>query len=698
MTYLEDNNISREEIEERFALARERIGQIAAGQADEIKPPLSDYFIKTARFLDHAGRTYDMIVSDHWKDLSMDDLASENEDFYRDVRPDHYKYSYANPAYAVEILGKEFGRILSFLYTELRSVRSWIFEEDLFRVTILFELFLEIYHIFFDEEVTYRKVRDAIYWFLFDYAPVWVGGRVREALDPELRTITDIVMQSDLNDLRYLYAYGDYISQNELEAARFLNSIPQERVEEIAEAFAEGYRMGFELKGVDLSKKETVNVRFPVGFERVIRAAILRFEGMGLKPVIFRPALNTLKKNRNHRIGSCSTPANPQYDYDHRFDDAIYLDKRMVDRKIASMESAYEKYADLAAVHAGPAVFEVFGEDPFQPVSKPEAYRLSERQMDLHIEYSTLANQLVNRYINQEERSFTIISYPIPAIGDRFEEIFKAIHKVNTLDHDRYLKIQQKMIDVLDGAQYVKIMGQGDNMTNLTIALSYLDNEETQTKFENCLADVNIPLGEVFTSPKLYGTEGLLHVQSVYLNGLHYQDLKIRFEDGMVKEYACGNYADPEEGRRFIVENLLYDRETLPMGEFAIGTNTTAYVVSQKYDLAGKLPILIAEKTGPHIALGDTCYAYSEDVKVLNPDGKEMIARDNECSAMRETDVKKAYFNCHTDITIPYEDIGRLVAVRSDRVEIPIILGGRFVLEGTLELNEPFSDEEERRM
>ena len=54
---------------------------------------------------------------------------------------------------------------------------------------------------------------------------------------------------------------------------------------------------------------------------------------MGLKPVIYREALNTLNKRQNLRIGYISSDPNPQYGYDHRFDNAIYLDKRMVDRK-----------------------------------------------------------------------------------------------------------------------------------------------------------------------------------------------------------------------------------------------------------------------------------------------------------------------------------------------------------------------------
>ena len=63
------------------------------------------------------------------------------------------------------------------------------------------------------------------------------------------------------------------------------------------------------------------------------------------------------------------------------------------------------------------------------------------------------------------------------------------------------------------------------------------------------------------------------------------------------------------------------------MGEFAIGTNTAAYTMARKYGIEDKLPILIAEKTGPHFAFGDTCYSWQEDTKVYNPDGKEIIAR-----------------------------------------------------------------------
>lgn len=75
------------------------------------------------------------------------------------------------------------------------------------------------------------------------------------------------------------------------------------------------------------------------------------------------------------------------------------------------------------------ACFEVFGEEPFEPVNKPESYHLSERQQILSTEYSSLSNELLNEFINQEERSFTIIAYPVPSIGENFPEILRRFVK-----------------------------------------------------------------------------------------------------------------------------------------------------------------------------------------------------------------------------------------------------------------------------
>ena len=334
-------------------------------------------------------------------------------------------------------------------------------------------------------------------------------------------------------------------------------------------------------------------------------------------------------------------------------------------------------------------MIETFGEDGFEPVNKPEAFSLSEKQEKLAIEYANDSMQIVNEFVPGDETSFTIIAFPLPAIGPDFEEIFKETIRINTLDYERYKQIQQVLIDALDRAKAVRIKGRGNNETELTVSLHRLERPEKQTNFENCVADVNIPLGEVFTSPVLADTDGLLHVKSVYLGDIQFKNLKLYFKDGMVTDYSCGNFEDREEGRRLVKQVILKNHESVPMGEFAIGTNTTAYAMARKYGIVNKLPILIVEKMGPHFAVGDTCYSWSEDSAVYNPDGKEIIARDNEVSILRKEDVSKAYFGCHTDITIPYDELESIEAVESDGSRIRIIGDGRFVLPGVEELNRP---------
>ena len=79
---------------------------------------------------------------------------------------------------------------------------------------------------------------------------------------------------------------------------------------------------------------------------------------------------------------------------------------------------------------------------------------------------------------------------------------------------------------------------------------------------------------------------------------------------------------------------------------------------------------------------------------MYNPDGREVIARDNEVSILRKEDVSKAYFGCHLDITIPYSELGDIVAVRPDGTEAYVIRDGRFAAEGTERLNEALEDME----
>lgn len=670
---------------ERYALAKTRVGEIP-GEHDAAQPYL-DFFHKTAEFLLKTIQ-----VMEKTGEQSLKELQTENRALYEDILPENYKTSYGNPAYAAEKLG-EYGKLFSFLYAELRGAVVYAYEKRTEEMTQMLELFLEVYSAFAQEEIPEpEEMKGILTSYVNDYCQDMMERRIREGVDSDLTFALDLIMKSDLSDLRYLYQYGEFVSENETGVAEFLNSLSQEEIDDMASTYTEGYRIGFIMGRKDITKKKTVNIRYNLGFERMVKAAVRQFEKMGLKPVIYRHAVHAVNKKGQNRVGYTGGIANPQYDYDHRQDDALFLDSDFVKRKLRAMQTSYEKYKDLAEVHGGPAVIETFGEAPFSPEKCEQAISYSEVQQKLQIELDNESGQIVNRYIKGDERSFTIIAYPVPEIGEKFPEIFREIVKINTLDYHLYQSIQQTIIDTLDTCEWVEIKGQDGNETDLLIHLHELNNPEKETNFENCVADVNIPVGEVFTSPVLAGTGGILHVKKVYLNGLQFKNLKLVFDCGQVIDYSCTNFEDEEENRRYIEDNILHHHVKLPMGEFAIGTNTTAYVAAEKYGIGDKLPILIAEKMGPHFAVGDTCYSWAEDTAVFNPDGKEIIARDNEISILRKEDLSMAYYGCHTDITIPYEELGSIRVIDDDGDMVSIIEKGRFVLSGTEKLNEPFEE------
>ena len=677
--------------EMRYELAIERIENIKG--ENTVSEKYRDYFRTLADFVLLVDKLKEKIENGEYYKFSIEELACWNTHLYDDVLGEHYKTSYANPVFATEKFGIEYGRLLSFLYTELRGAIPYAFEKKTEYLDILFELFIEVYNQFEEEkEPEYEHVRQTIYWYASDYCDVFLADRIKEQIDPEDNFAVDLIMNSDLNDVRYLYYYGEYVSENEKRTAMHLNELPLETIQKMADVYTEGYRVGFVNTGKDLSKKATVNIRYTLGFERVIRIAIENFRKMGLKPTIYRAGVSVLTKRQHLKIGYYGGIANKQYEYDHKDDQALILDRQFMERKLEVMRTTYEQYKDLARRHAGPACMETFGEEPFTPVSKSEAVKLNDKQKEIALEYDSKSSQLVNSYIPGDERSFTIVAYPVPEIGDQYEDIFDEIIKINTLDAKVYEKVQQTIIDALDQGTSVHILGNNGNHTDLRVQLYKLKDPKKETIFENCVADVNIPVGEVFTSPVLEGTNGVLHVSQVYLNELLYKDLEVTFSNGMVADYSCKNFEHELENKEYILDNVLYRHPTLPLGEFAIGTNTTAYVAAKKYNIADKMPILIAEKMGPHFAVGDTCYSWAEDIKVYNPNGKEIVARDNSVSIQRKEDVSAAYFHCHTDITIPYEELKSITVECADGKEIEIIRDGIFVLPGTEILNEPLKN------
>ena len=672
-------------IKERYELCIERISEIATVQ--EVPQKYQEYFKKEAEFILQVAQVAKLVESGEYRNLSLSQLEEWNATLYQKILPSFYETSYTNPAFAVNCFGLREGRFLCVLSDTLMDLISNAMKQKIYFLTILMELFLEIYVRYESyDEFAYKDAKAAYKSHMLDYCRDYMQNSLLEVYSPE-NVFAKNIIRLDVTDPRILYQYGDCITENERKIAGFLNRMSQEEIEAMAETYVDGYIRGFAVMGVKLKERGVAQLAYPIGFERMMAAAIRKFEANGIR-VVARQAV------RGRRV---ATAVNLQYAYDHRQDKALYLDRLYVNRELEHRKVLFEEYKQMLSEYIGPAIVQTFGEPEFIPVNKKEAFHLDKRQVKLELESSRNYSQLASNYIKNDETSFTVIAYPMPSIGEQFEEIFAETVHCNTLSNETYTKIQQALIDELDTGYACQIVGTNGNETNLTIMLMETKEPEKETKFENCTADVNIPVGEVFTSPVLKGTTGLLHVSKVFIGRYEYKNLKIWLEDGKTVKLSCENFKTEEENQNFLSENLLYHHEWLPLGEFAIGTNTTAFVMGEKYGIASKLPVLIAEKTGPHFAIGDTCYSRSEDHKVYNRDGKEIIARENEISKLRTTEPEKAYFNCHTDITIPYGEIGEISSLKKDGTKTILIQNGRFVLAGTEELNQPLEEYEQSK-
>lgn len=672
---------------DRYLNSKSEIGEILAGLKDSDNKYRA-YFLQTGAFLLTMMDHYEAIQDEGYFDQSFDELLTLNHQLYEGITEPGYQTSFANPSYACEKYGVEMGRFLSSVAYMARAYVGLVYEGRIYDMNELNELFLLTFSLVGekgaeDMEGLHAAVRDHL---LRDIERT-TEHRWLRTVSSAFDTYSHIVDHYDLTDLRYLFRYGMYVDTNEIEQAKHVLSLPEEKQQRIADTFTEAFVRGFVRNDVPLAHKKSVLVTYHLGFEAIVKKAYANFETIGLKPFVFYH-LRGVQRPRLY-----NTKPNKQMEYDHRFSDAIFLDSVYVDTVVDAYKKVLKKYEETEHVYAGPALFEIFGEEAFEPVNHDVNMTYDKETSDLQAKLRREIQTEYSQYLPGDAFSFTINDYPLPSIGKDYKAIFDATIEVNTLDEPLYEGIQEKIIDALDLSEYVVVKGREGNETNIKVRLYPITDPVKQTKFDNCTADVNVPVGEVYTSPVLKGTEGLLHVKEVFLTGLKYSNLKLWFEDGMITDYSCSNFDTVEENKNFVQETLLHPYETLPLGEFAIGTNTVAYMMGKKFDIQAQLPILIGEKTGPHFAIGDTCFTWSEDTPIYNSNGKEVMARENEKTCQRKDNVEEAYTYRHTDITIPYNELDTIIGYDRDGTDYELIRGGRFVLTGTELLNVPFDEE-----
>jgi hypothetical protein len=286
MKYLEMLKESNALVEERLALVLERLREIE--RSPEIEAPFSDYFKEAAAYLLKQAEIEQEAESGELAKWSAEEGKRRNEALYEPFSAKNYETSYANPAYANRVLGAEYGSYLCVLFGCIEAHNRYAFEGMRFYVCIYAELLVEIYNLMEDETIrTPEAVSNCIYSFMHDYSEVSAEQRVGRLLNPDWDYNAHLLLHGDLESDAYLYRFGLYVGENERKTRAFLATFSDEEIQAMADTYTEGYRIGFEVCNKDITKKSVVEIRYPLGFERMVRAAVVNFQKMKLTPVVF---------------------------------------------------------------------------------------------------------------------------------------------------------------------------------------------------------------------------------------------------------------------------------------------------------------------------------------------------------------------------------------------------------------------------
>ena len=160
---------------ERYALAKERISELLDEPTD-LPKEYSDYFGSLFSFLMLLTDAYDRFEAKGVLNEDIDYLKKLNFELYRDIIPENYAFSYANPTYCVDKFGLKNGRILAALTAEMRSAIGFVFEGEGHSLLIRLELCLEVYCYFANvfeagsENADENEgLEEILYWYVSDY-------------------------------------------------------------------------------------------------------------------------------------------------------------------------------------------------------------------------------------------------------------------------------------------------------------------------------------------------------------------------------------------------------------------------------------------------------------------------------------------------------------------------------------------------
>ncbi|NQU04512.1 MAG: hypothetical protein HQ568_00355, partial [Calditrichaeota bacterium] len=332
----------------------------------------------------------------------FEELYEENKALFSELLPANYVESYLNPTYCVKIFGDKYGQALSFIYVIYRQYINYAFFHKIFRMEETNRLFMNLFDVVKGEDFSYKALLEIINRNCKRDRTIEMTYDLKESFDKSFTYYNDIIEDSDINDLRYIFKYGRVITDYEIRTAKHLGNLPQDEINRLSTLTAKAYVDGFIRDEKDISIKSTVGVGFSIGQERIIRKLIENLKGYNLEAVV-----NSVS----------TTVVNKQYSYDHRFDTTMCLDEEFTSMMERCFGSAFEDCKEMASAFSGIIGFDKFGEPPFIPENKPECLKFTDEQQKIIQIFQNKMMMIQERYMPRKEWSFTMIALPSPEIG-----------------------------------------------------------------------------------------------------------------------------------------------------------------------------------------------------------------------------------------------------------------------------------------
>ena len=381
------------QVRERYELTIERIRTIP--NEESVRQIYREFFQKTAVFLLELNTILNRVCCGG-KISTLEELRRENTNIYRDILEENYEKSYANPEYAVATLGEEAGKLLGFLYAELRRGIVFAYEENIDYLTVHNELFIEIYNCFENEsEPNWKEIKSILYWYVSDYYDVFVTDRIEVSFTETECRAMEILENADLSDVSYLYQYGEYISEKEEELAASWCEMPDELVQEKAQNAASALVEAMKSSGNSLLKGRIVSISYCLGMERFVRGTVQKLREYGLKVTVAGKARGAFLEDGPFAEGYFEA-TRQQFDADHSSDIALVWDKKMMERKLEVLRTSLEQMKDMAEKYAGVICFSKDEEVKTTPAAA--AITFSEKQLALKEIYLEKEKQIINQY------------------------------------------------------------------------------------------------------------------------------------------------------------------------------------------------------------------------------------------------------------------------------------------------------------